>query len=161
MDGMNDIDELEAMFRISRMDKGELEDFLADIATVDPGLGIGYSNQGLDEFVLEMKTLSETINVEQAMRRSPRDLAAAAKESAERKARKLDLTDYYRQSDYLAKVSNERSERHALCERLRNAVERRLWHLESRNGLLYRPAEQTPLERYLEALYSERRLDVR
>ena len=86
MDGTNDIDELEAMFRISRMDKGELEDFLADIAMVDPGLGIGYSNQGLDEFVLEMRALSETINVEQAMRRSPRDLAAAAKESAERKA---------------------------------------------------------------------------
>lgn len=150
---MSDLEELMWLARIARMGRYELEGELDRIDAADPYGAAAV--QSMAEQVAEARVVANVMGVESAIRAARETDARDARAEREGRARprrkrsvSIDMDAYERDKRALSDKAARREE----CERMREAVRRRLRHFEKRDGYGYRPPATTPLERYIAEL---------
>lgn len=150
---MSDLEELMRLARVARMGRHELEGELDRIDAADP-YGAA-ARQSKEELVAEARAVSNVFDIERAIRAvweaDARD-AQAEREGRARARRKRSVSMDMDACERDKSLLKDRSDKHKECERMREAVMRRLRHFDRMDGLVYRPTGKMPLERYLESL---------
>lgn len=140
---MDGVGQLLRLFEIGRMGRGELERLVSELDEEDRSVG-----RSLRDRETWARAASEVDNAEQLMKMAGRQTGHARGGHSRKRTVSVDMDSYEESKAILDGLAEESRER----EELREAARARLSHFEKRDGLRYRTADRTPLERYQTAL---------
>lgn len=160
---MTDVEYILWLGQVSRMDRNELWMEMERIDAADPDKD--ESHRSLSEVERYVRAAANVFSVDNLLKAPQHDEDGGYDDERERTGGRtragarhrgvrrtgmhtIDLDKYERDKGLL----KDRSDRHKECERMREAVRRRLKHFDRMDGLVYRPIGKMPLERYLESL---------